>query len=82
MNEFGSEQLKKFFINIDEFLLFKDILTKIHQSDEEILNRLIEDLPDNKKKFLNVIKDYKKIQIDNKLKFRKFVKIKRSDDVK
>lgn len=82
MNEFGSEQLKKFFLNIDEFQLFKDILMKIHQNDEEVCNRLIEDLPANKKKFLNVIKDYKKIQIDNKLKIRKFVKIKRSKDEK
>jgi hypothetical protein len=82
MNEFGSEQLKNFFINIDEFQLFKEILMKIHQSDEEVFNRLFEDLPEIKKKFLNVIKDYKKIQIDNKLKIRKFIKIKRSDDKK
>jgi len=82
MNEFGTEQLKKFFINIDEFELFKDILLKINQNDAELLNKFIEDLPENKKKFLNVLKDYKKIQIENKLKIRKFIKIKRTNQKK
>ncbi len=82
MNLFGSDQLKSFFINIDEFLLFKDILIKISQSDSDVINKLVKDLPDNKKKFLNIIKDYKKIQIDNKLKIRKFLKVKRTNKEK
>lgn len=79
MNDFGSEQLKNFFINIDEFQLFQEILHKIMQTDINVYNSLVEALPNNKKKFLNVIKDYKKIQIENKFKIRKFVKIKRSN---
>ena len=36
MNEFGSEKLKAFFINIDEFLLFKEILEHIKLYDINI----------------------------------------------
>ncbi len=78
MNEFGSEKLKAFFINIDEFLLFKEILEHIKLYDINIFNMLVENLAQNKKMYLLNLKDYKKVNVKNNVKIRKFVKVKRT----
>ena len=77
---FGSFKLNQYLNDLDEFKVFDSCLQEIERKDISIYEDIISSLSQSKQKYINVIRNFKKIQINNNtVKFRKIVKIKRSN---
>lgn len=90
LKKFAPINLKTYLANLNDFKLFDETLTYIHNKSLEIYNHLLSSLTKNKLQTLNLLKNFQKIKLTNNkdksnnisvqndsIKFRKIIKIKR-----